>query len=82
MNPLTYFTGKQKKDNKLGVVLGQNLVQIRSSAVKKVKKLALSISFFHILHGEYLLKQKVVVAQTFEWIFKANIARNATCEGR
>ena len=30
---------------------------------------------------EYLLKQKIVVAQTPEWKFKANIARNATFEG-
>ena len=27
---------------------------------------------------EYLLKQKVVVVQTPEWKFKANIARNTT----
>ena len=59
------------------MVLGQNLGQIRPNVVKKVKKQALSISFFHILHGEYLLKQKVVVAQILEWKFKANIARNA-----
>ena len=49
--------------------------------MKKVKKQGLSISFFHILHGEYLVKQKVVVAQILEYIFKANIARNATSEG-
>ena len=30
---------------------------------------------------EYLLKQKIVVAQTPEWKFKANIARNVTFEG-
>ena len=45
---------------------------------KKVKKLALSIGFSHILHGEYILKQEVVVVQTPEWKFKANIARNVT----
>ena len=49
--------------------------------MKKVKKQALSVSFFHILHGEYLLKQKVVVVQVLEWKFKANIARN-TAFGR
>ena len=64
------------------MVLGQNLDQIRPNVVKKVKKRALSIGFFHILHGEYLLKQKVVVVQTPEWKCKANIARNATFEGR
>ena len=63
------------------MVLGQNLGQIRPNVVKKVKKQALSIRFFHILHGEYLLKQKVVVVQTLEWKFKANIARNATFKG-
>ena len=62
------------------MVLGQNLGQIRSNVVKKVKKQALSI-FFHILHGGYLLKQKEVVVQTPEWKSKANIARKATFEG-
>ena len=70
------------KKIKLGVALGQNLGQIRLNVVKKVKKQALSISFFHILHGEYLSKQKVVVAQVLEWKFKANIARNTAFEGR
>ena len=63
------------------MVLGNNLGQNRSNAVKKVKKQALSITLFHILHGEYLLKQKVVAAQITEWKFKANIARNATLKG-
>ena len=63
------------------MVLGQNLGQIRPNVVKKVKKQALSIRFFHILHGEYLLKQKVMVIQILEWKFKANVARNATLEG-
>ena len=45
------------------------------------KKLALSIGFSHILHEEYILKQEVVVVQTPEWKFKANIARNATFQG-
>ena len=53
-----------------------------NNVVKKVKKLALSIGFFHILHGKYLLKHKVVVVQIPEWKFKANIARNTTFEGR
>ena len=33
--------------------------------------------FFHILLGEYLLKQKVVVVKPSEWKFMAIIARNA-----
>ena len=49
--------------------------------MKTVKKLALSISFSHILHGGYFLKHKVVVPQTPEGKFKANIARNAIFEG-
>ena len=56
----------------------QNLGQIRSNVVERLKKLALSISLFHVLQGEYILKQKVVVVETPEWKFKANIARNAT----
>ena len=67
------------------MVLGQYLGQIRSNVMKKVKKQALSIVFFHILNGEYLLhgeKQKAVVVQTPEWKCKANIARNTTFKGR
>ena len=63
------------------MVLGPHLGQIRPNVVKKVKKWALSIDFFHILHGEYLLKQKAVVPEIPEWKFKANLARNATFEG-
>ena len=63
------------------MVLGQNLGQIRPNVVKKVKKQVLLISFSHILHGEYLLKQKVVVTKILEWKCKGNIARNATSEG-
>ena len=44
-------------------------------------KWALLIVFFHILHGEYLLKQKIVVLQTYERKYKENIARNVTFEG-
>ena len=60
---LNIFHWNPAKKIKVGVVLGKNLGQIRSNVVKKVKKQALSIRFFHILHGEYLLKQKVVVVQ-------------------
>ena len=56
--------------------------QIRPDVVKKVKKQALSIrGFFHILHGEYLLKQKVEILQILEWKFKANVAINGIFEG-
>ena len=66
----------------MGEVLGQNLDQIRSNVMKKVKKQALSLGFFHILLGKNLLKQKVVVAQPSEWKFMAIIARNAKFKGR
>ena len=46
--------------------------------MKKVTKQALSLGFFfHILLGEYLLKQKVVVVKPPEWKCMAIIARNA-----
>ena len=44
--------------------------------MKKVKKQA-SLGFFHMLLGEYLIKQKVVVTKPPEWKFMAIIARNA-----
>ena len=62
----------------MGVVLGQNLGQIRFNVVKKVKKLTLSLGFFHILLREYLLKQKVVVVKPPELKTMAIIARSAT----
>ena len=64
MNPLTYFIGNQQKDQSgCGLVLGQNLGQIMSNTMKKVRKRVVSIFLFHILHGEYLFKGKVVVIQ-------------------
>ena len=59
------------------MVLGQNLGQIMCNVVKKVKKQAISLGFFHILLGECLLKQKVVVLKPPEWKFMAIVARNA-----
>ena len=44
------------------MVLGQIMGQIMSNVVKKVKQ-AISLSFFHILLGDYLLKQEAVVAK-------------------
>ena len=49
--------------------------------MKKNKEMGIINTFFHILHGEYLLMQKVVVVQTPEWKFKAGIVRNAPFEG-
>ena len=48
-----------------------------SNVVKKVKKQAISLGFFHILAGDYLLKQEAVVVKSPEWKFMAFIARNA-----
>ena len=61
----------------MGVVLGQNLGQIMSNVVKKVKKQVISLGFFHILLEDYLLKQEVVVVKPAEWKFMAIKARNA-----
>ena len=60
--------------------MGQNLGQIRPNVVKKVKKWALSIGFFSYFAWEIPFKAKVVVVQTHEWKFKANIARNNAFE--
>ena len=62
---------------KLVVELGQNLGQTMSIVVKKVKKQAISLGFFHTLLGDYPLKQEAVVAKPPEWKFMAIIARNA-----
>ena len=60
------------------MVLGQNLGQIMSQCCEKSKETGNIIRvFFHILLGEYLLKQKVVVVKPSEWKFMAIIARNA-----
>ena len=82
MNSLTYFVGKPAKKIKVGVVLGQNLGQIRSIVVKKVKKQEI-LAFFHILlFIFYLLKQKLAVVKPSEWKVMAIIARNAKFKGR
>ena len=56
----------------MGVVLRQNLGQIRSIVVKKVKKKTGIINSFcfHVLHREYLLKQKEVVVQALSGNFR------------
>ena len=66
----------------MGVVLGQNLGEIKFNVVKKSKETGIIISRFfsyRILHGEYILKQ--VVVKRPEWKFKASIARNAIFQG-
>ena len=67
----------QQNKIKLVVVLGQNLGQIMSNVVKKVKKQARLLVFFQILPEEHLLKQKVLVVKAPEWKFVTILARNA-----
>ena len=45
-------------------------------------KQTLSLGFFHILLGEYLLKQRTVVLKSPEWKLMAIIARNPKFKGR
>ena len=47
---------------------------------EKCKETGIINRFFYILHGEYLLKQKVVVVHTPEGKFKANITGNVIFE--
>ena len=77
------FYWKSGKKNQSWFGFGKNLGHIRSIVVKKSKETGISNKFFlYFTWGvEYLLKQKVVVVQTPEWKFKANIARNTTFEG-
>ena len=60
--------------------MGQNLGQIMPNVVKKVKKQAISLGFFHILLGDYtLFKARSSGCKTAipKWQFMAIIARNA-----
>ena len=47
-------------------VVGQNLGQIRFSVVKKSKETSIINRIYHIWHGDYILKQAVVVVETPE----------------
>ena len=49
--------------------MGPNLGQIMPNVVNKVKKQAISLDFFHILLGDYLLKLEAVVVKPPEWRF-------------
>ena len=73
-SPKTEHISLETNKKSLGVVLGQNLGQIMSN-VKKVKTGNI-IRFFHILLGDYLLKQEAVIVKPPEWKFMAIIARN------
>ena len=56
--------------------MGPNFGQIMPNVVNKVKKQAISLDFFHILLGDYLLKLEAVVVKPPEWRFIEIIARN------
>ena len=60
------------------MVLGQNLGQIMSNVVRKVKEQAISLGVFHILLRDYLLKHEAVVVKPPEWKFRAIVAKNTT----
>ena len=78
---LNIFQWKPAKKNQSGCGLGVKFGQNYAQCCENSKETGIIIKvFFHILHGEYLLKQKVVVVKTFEWKFKTNIARNDTFE--
>ena len=74
---LHWKPAKSKKKIKLGVDLGQNLGQLMSKCCGKSKETGNIIYFFHILLGNYLLKQKTVIVKPPEWKYMAIIARNA-----
>ena len=48
-----------------------------SNVVKKVTTLTISLGFFHILLGNYLLKHEAVVVKLPEWKFMGIVAINA-----
>ena len=74
--------GKQAKKSKWVWSWGEIWAKLGPlQCCEKCKETGIINSFFHILHGEYLLKQKGVVVQTSEWKFKANITRNVLFEG-
>ena len=71
-----------QKRNKVVVFLGQNLGQIRSDVVKKVKKQALSKFFFSSYFACGISFKTNISGFTKFWVeIRASIARNATSEG-
>ena len=60
------------------MVLGQNLGQIMSNVMRKVKEQAILFGVFHILLRDYLLKHEAVVVKRPEWKFRGIVAKNTT----
>ena len=52
-----------------------------NNVVKKVKKQAISLGFFHTLLGDYLLKQEAVVVKPPEWKFMSIRGSNTKLPG-
>ena len=68
------------KENEGGCDLGAKFGPNEAQCCEKSKETGIINKFFHISHGEYLLKQKLVVLQTPQWKFKADVARIVTSE--
>ena len=62
-------------------MLGQNLGQIMSNVVKKVKKQVISLGFFSYFTWDHLLKQEAVVVKPPKWKFIIIIAKNTKFKG-
>ena len=66
------------KKNQIGCGLGATFEPNYVQCCGKGKETGIVISFFfHILLGDYLLKQEAVVLKPPEWKFMAILARNA-----
>ena len=70
------------KRNQIGCGLGAKFGPNYVRCCEKSKETGNIIrGFFHILLGDYLLKQKALVVKLPEWKFMAIIARNAKFQG-
>ena len=65
------------KKNQIGCGLGARFGPNYAQCCEKSKETGNIIVFFHILLGDYLLKQEAVVVKPPKWKFMENIARNA-----
>ena len=75
---LTYLIGSQQKKNQIGCGLGAKFGPNYVQCCEKSKETGNIIRvFFHILIGDYLLKQEAVVVKPPESKFMAIIARYA-----
>ena len=76
MNPLTYFIGKEQKNQNgcgLRAKFGPNYVQ----CCEKSKETGNIIRFFSYFTWDYLLKQEAVVVKPPECKFSAIIVKNS-----